>query len=99
MKGFDGLMLSNVWNGLQLKKEKSIKNMPLYVQRVDGGVEKVVFQQVEEFKLPNEYTLVGTCEIDNKPYSFEYVAPFGLSNGTVIGFNPLHELEEYRYEN
>lgn len=32
------------------KERKNIKNMPLHVLRVDGGSEKVVFQDVEEFR-------------------------------------------------
>lgn len=89
MDGFDGIMLSNVWKGLQLKKEKNIKNMLLNVPRLDGGVEKVVFQNVEEFKLPHEYVLVGTCTIGNKVHTFEYNAPFGTENASIIGFLPM----------
>lgn len=88
-KGFDGMMLSNVWNGLQLKKEKGIKSMPLYVQRLDGGTEKVIFKDIEEINFPGEYTLLGTCEINNKPHTFEYYAPFGHTNASVIGFLPI----------
>lgn len=88
-RGFEGLMMSNVWNGLQIKKEKQIKSMPLNVVRVDGGGrERVVFQDIEEFNLPDEYTLVGTCTINNKEHTFEYVAPYGRENATVIGFLP-----------
>ncbi|MBJ8109131.1 hypothetical protein COK00_12065 [Bacillus cereus] len=90
-KGFEGLMMSNVWNGLRIKKEKNIKNMPLHVLRVDGGSEKVVFQDVEEFDFPNEYTLVGTCTINNREHTFEYIAKFGRQNSTIIGFLPVDE--------
>lgn len=88
-KGFEGLMMSNVWNGLQLKKEKQIKNMTLNVPRLDGGTEKVVFKDVHEFNLPNEYTLIGTCLINNKEHTFEHTAPFGKTNASVIGFLPI----------
>ncbi|UOE58106.1 hypothetical protein [Cytobacillus oceanisediminis] len=88
--GFDGLMLANVWNGLKLKKEKNMKSISLKVLRMDGtGLERVVFQEVMETYLPNEYTLVGTCSINGKPYTFEYRAPFGNANHTVIGFKPM----------
>lgn len=87
--GFDGLMLDTVWRGLQLKKKKNIKEIPLHVVRVDGkGTEKVVFQDVSEFKFPNEYVMVGTCKINNKEHTFEYSAPFGRMNASVIGFLP-----------
>lgn len=92
MEGFEGLMLKSVWNGLQLKKEKNIKNLPLNVSRIDGGVEKVVFQDIEEFNLPNEYTLIGTCMINNQKHSFEYVSPFGTQNASIIGFLPIQEV-------
>ncbi len=90
-KGFEGIMMSNVWNGLQIKKEKNIKSMPLRVPRVDGGSEKVVFKNIEEFNLPNEYTLVGTCTINNREHTFEYIAKYGRQNSTVIGFLPIDE--------
>lgn len=98
MEGFEGLMMSNVWNGLQLKKDKNIKSLPLHVIRLDtGSKEKVVFQDVQEFKLPNEYTLVGTCTINNEEHTFEYSAPFGKENATVIGFLPVRK--EHKYVN
>ncbi|MES9681850.1 hypothetical protein ABWK22_02795 [Gottfriedia acidiceleris] len=88
--GFEGLMMSNIWNGLQIKKDKNLRRMPLHVVRVDGkGQEKVVFQDIQEFKFPNEYTLVGTCTINNKEHTFEYSAPYGKENSTVIGFLPV----------
>lgn len=87
--GFDGLMLDSVWRGLQLKKAKQIKDMPLHVVRADGkGTEKVVFQDISEFKYPNEYVLVGTCKINNKEHTFEFSAPYGMNNSSVIGFMP-----------
>ena len=87
--GFDGLMLSNVWNGLQIKKEKQIKEMPLKVMRADGsGVEKVVFQDVSKFTYPNDYFLVGTCKINNREHTFEYASSFGKFNSSIIGFLP-----------
>lgn len=95
--GFEGLMMSNVWNGLRIKKEKNLRSMPLNVIRLDGtGTEKVVFRDVEEFKLPNEYTLVGTCTIRNKEHTFEYIAPYGRENATVIGFLPVRAKELVR---
>lgn len=90
-KGFEGLMMSNVWNGLQIKKDRNLKSMPLHVMRVDGGKEKVVFRDIQEFKLPNEYTLVGTCTINNKEHTFEYTAPYGRENASIIGFLPVEE--------
>lgn len=94
-KGFDGLMMSSVWNGLQVKIDKQIKNVPLYVTRLDGGIEKIVFQDIQEFKLPNEYTLIGTCTVKDEEHTFEYHAPFGRHNGSVIGFLPIRKEQEY----
>jgi len=91
-EGFEGLMLASVWNGLRIKKEKNLKSISLKVARMDGqGTERVVFQEVGEAHLPNEYTLVGTCLISGKPYTFEYRAPFGYPNNTIIGFEPIRQ--------
>jgi len=88
---FDGIMQPNIWNGLNIKKEKQIKSMPLNVQMIDGGLEKVVFKDVEEFRLPEEYCLTGTCSIRGKDHTFEYSAPFGdKRNTSVIGFKRIH---------
>ncbi|MEX3713527.1 hypothetical protein ABFV99_14080 [Cytobacillus horneckiae] len=92
MNGFEGLMMSSVWNGLQVKKEKQLKSMSLNVPLLDGRTEKVTFKEVEEFHLPNEYTLIGTCTIKNKEHTFEYVAPFGHRNSSIIGFLPKQEV-------
>ena len=99
-QGFEGLMLDNVWNGLKLKKEKQLRNLPLNVRRLDGGVEKVIFQDVMEFKYPNEYSLVGTCLINNEEHTFEYVAKHGIANSSVIGFLPQKksQSEVHSYE-
>lgn len=51
-KGFEGLMMSNVWNGLQVKKDKQLKKMPINITRMDGETEKVVFKDVQEFDFP-----------------------------------------------
>jgi len=87
---FDGIIQPNFWHGLEIKKEKDIKSMPLYIQMLEGGVEKVIFEDVEELKLPEEYCLIGTCSIGGKPHTFEYVAPFGdKRNTTTIGFKRI----------
>lgn len=91
--GFDGLMMMNVRRGLQIKKEKQIKNMTLKVLRADGaGMMKVVFKEVQESYLPEGYTLTGTCTIDGVEHTFEHVAPpYGMHNSTIIGFLPVKE--------
>ena len=92
-KGFDGLMMSNVRRGLQIKKEKQIKSIKLNVLRADGaGMMKVLFKQVEESYQPEGYTLTGTCSIDGVEHTFEYVTPpYGMHNSTIIGFLPVKE--------
>lgn len=92
-QGFDGLMLANVRQGLQIKKDKRIKNMSLNVIRADGkGMEKVVFQQVEEHYVGSEYIMTGTCTIKGIQHSFEHSAPiYGLHNSSIIGFLPVKE--------
>lgn len=87
---FDGIMQPNIWRGLDIKKEKQIKSMPLYVQMIDGGMEKVTFEDVSEAMLPQEQVLFGTCSIKGKPHTFEYSAPFGdKRNASVIGFKRM----------
>lgn len=90
-EGFEGLMMSNVWNGLKIKREKQIRHMPLKVPRLDGGgLERVVFGEVNEFTVDGAKELVGTCRINNEDYTFEYRAPvFGRHNASVIGFQPI----------
>lgn len=90
-EGFDGLMMKNVWHGLQIKKEQRIRHMPLYVPRLDGGGrERVIFGEVNEFHQDGGYELVGTCQIGGHAYTFEYKAPFGgRHNASIIGFQPV----------
>lgn len=92
-EGFEGIMTSNVRNGLQLKKDKELYSMPLKVLRMDGaGMEKVTFKEVNEFHLPDSYTLVGTCSIRGVEHTFEHSAPpYGLHNSTIIGFLPIKQ--------
>ncbi|BCT30306.1 hypothetical protein BVAD3_39800 (plasmid) [Bacillus velezensis] len=40
---------------------------------------------------PNEYTLVGTCDINHEEHTFEYSSNFGKHNGSVIGFLPTRK--------
>lgn len=91
-EGFEGFMLSDVWKGLQFKRKRKLKQIPLYVNKTDGsGSQKVVFKDIEEFDFPNQYTLVGTCSIDNKEHTFEYVAPSKQVKGSTIGFLPIRK--------
>lgn len=88
-KHIEGLMTPTIRNGLRIKKEKGIRNITLYVPCLTGGQVKVIFHRVEEYSLPNEYTLIGTCTIDSERYEFEYYAPFGNRNATIIHFDPV----------
>lgn len=91
MAKFEGLMMKSVWSGLQIKRDKNLKSMPLNVPLLDGSSARVVFQDIHEFKYPNEYMMLGTCLIKNEEHEFEYVSPFGQQNSTVIQFYPKQE--------
>lgn len=56
----------------------------------DGDLEEIVFQDVEELKLPEEHCLIGARSIGNKYHTFGYVVPFGdICDTSVIGFKQI----------